>query len=286
MTDRAKPIPRPAPLSMRAPIARILAWPLDSGSSVATGGISQCAFKAAGIPAASIDAPLTLTVTTGPVAWHADGGLVFPTGGAGNCYAEFNPGAGAARTFMENMLNLETFNQDERLICAAEIITPAGWGAAKTTGACVVSIGNLNQTAGNRGYAFELTSAELPFVVFSALGRTSGSPSGMSPANMPLVPDNARSVVIWEMLCREDGGRLWQLRSHCQPDGGALASSSWTADIDLTEPANGGTAPPGLTSTSGIRIGRRNRTATQNQITFGERLRSVSLIRLSEEQQG
>ena len=267
-----------------APLGRTLYWPMDTGSGVITGSTTQSGFNAHGAPSIGLDVPLTLTVTSGTVSYSTTGGLIFPSGGGGTAYGAFNPSAGASRDFIESMLDLETLLEGESLLVMMDMTTPANWGVDKITGNCMVCVGQLDATLGNRGYSFELTTTEVPIVTVFADGRSAGSPTSITPSNGSTVPSGGRSIVGWQLEALENGALTCRLRTYVLGVDGILGTSSWSDSFDMTEASNGGTGVPGLTDTSGIRVGRRHRSGTPNQCFWSERISSVIITRWQEEE--
>lgn len=269
------------PDGSKQPPVRMVWFPLDTLTGTTTGATTESGFaRQLGVTGVTRDDQGTLTVTAGTVSIHSLGGVTFNSGA--NARIALEPGDGAARDFLTIMFDLSQYTEGQSLMFGCEVVTPAGYAAASTVSIAFATIGSFATGEGG-GYAFGMASNERPTFFWRAVDA---SASGASIVNLVGVDaeeslqDDVRNVIIYELKCM--GANQFQARAHLSYVAGTTYSGAWSATVDLSDPAQSGTAAPGPASGSGLRLGARKNGATSDfRLQLGETLRNCWFAQFS-----
>lgn len=260
-----------------SPIVKCIWLPLNTGTGTTTGAVTKNGFSKLGAFSASrlVDGVVNLTTDT-PLTWRAQGGLTF---GTGNGRVDAVPDSGDARQWMTQMLDLSSFSAGETLMVGCVLTTPAGHRASNTGSWCVLSVGDLS--AGNHGYAFQYTSAELPSMIARPVGAA-GTITLDTGAETP-IEDAIPNAVVWELLARGSG--RFDIRTHLCNAPYSVATSVWKHNSNTGQDlAATGTAAPGMPDGTGLRFGSRREGATNAaRLQNGQIVEGVILLRFEQQ---
>lgn len=269
-----RPAGRLVPSGSVAPPVRCLWFPLHTGTSAVTGGTSESGFaRQLGVTGTTRGDAATLTVLSGSVAWNPLFGLTFNA--PANARLALDPASGDALAFLLALLNLADYQVGQTLMVGCEVETPAGWAAALAGSVTLVSFGEFGAGAG--GLAFGVASNERPTIFrraagASALGATVVNLVGVDVTGS--MADAARNAVVYELQCTAP--HTFIARGHLSSAAGTVYTGAWSDPIDLSDPANGGTAAPAPAASAGVRIGgRKNAANNEFRLQLGETLRNV-----------
>ncbi len=256
------------------PPMRMFWLPLDTGGTT-TGATFPSGFaRRIGITGTTRNDAATLTVTAGAVSLANGGGLTWASGA--NANLQVSPASGDALTFLDQLLDLAALGVGQTIMVGAEVQTPAGWAAALTTSATILSVGGFGASDGG-GWAVGVASNERPTFFWRAVGA---SAVGSSIVNLVGVDttgsliENARNAVVFELQCT--AANTFKARAHISSSPGTTYTGAWSADVNLSDPGQGGTAAPGPVASAGVRIGgRKDGTSNANRMLNGETIRNV-----------
>lgn len=266
------------PSSNLEPPGTALWFPLDTGTGVATNDTTNSGFQAS--TDLLMAGTAALRVNPGSVQWQTDGGggIKFLSTTASAAFA-YDP-TGNDRTRLARLVDFANFEVGERIYVGFDVYTPAGFDTAQGTSALsILGIGDF-ATASASGYLqFGLSSGLYGQVAFRSPGATAGG-SLTANTGVTAARDGYWNVHVLELECT--AANTFKLRQ-CHAFGATVETSSWTAAVDLSKSDASGTAPPGLATDNGVRIGatRNGSTGNQNNCRWDMILRNVWAVRYS-----
>ncbi len=257
-----------------APPMRMLWLPLDTGGTTTGASFPGGFARRIGVSGTTRDDPATLTVTSGTVSLEAVGGLTWND--SANAHLELSPGSGDALTFIDQLLDLGALGVGQTIMVGAELETPAGWAAALTTTATLLSVGGFGGSDGG-GWACGIASNERPAFFWRAVGASAVGATILNLVGVDTtgsLVEGARNAVVFELQCT--AANTFKVRAHISSSPGTTYTGAWSAETNLSDPGQSGTAAPGPVASAGVRIGgRKDGTINGNRMQRGEILRNV-----------
>ena len=234
------------PVSALAPEAKVLYWPLYSGSGTTTGATTASGFAThLGDTGSTRDESLTLQVTSGTVSWPAGAG--YSATGTATAYLHRVPSGDEEVAFFESLFDLSAYEVGQSLLCAFDLTLPTGWTAAQgTSSAMIFWCGDSSSS----GWGIETSSGQTLRPHRRAQGAASASGGSVIDGSFTIA-DGRRTVIV-QIECT--AANVFQIRLCHSSDGAAPTLTTWLTGEDFS---TGGTAAPNLPSGTGLFVGAR-----------------------------